>query len=93
MRTYLDPKKSFLASGLTENHNNLVESPQVRASVEYAFAQFCTNSHSGPLTNKAEAFAQIEGARGFINTWLNLGRPPEPEKEDSRQLKPIPNRL
>lgn len=91
-RISVDPKGTFIANGLGVTHNSIAESPSIQTSLEIAFAQFCLNLRADNPVAKADAFSKIEGARQFIDLWLNLGRLPEPEKEDPRQLKPLPTR-
>lgn len=89
MRITLDPKKQFIQAGQFEAHNELTGSFQVQATMERAFAHFCLTIHAEGPMGKSDAFSQIEGARKFIDMWLNFGRTVEPVKTDSRELKPI----
>jgi len=85
----ITPKKDFIDSGLGTPHNELVGSGQVVQSITTAFAQFCLSINAGGPMEKSDAFAQIQGARKFIETWMNLGKKHEPIQEDPRQLKPL----
>lgn len=89
-RISLDPKRDFLAADRGTNHSSIAESPAIQSSLEAAFAHFCLKLHAESPLSKSEAFCKIEGARQFIDTWLNFGWLPEPEKPDSKALKPLP---
>lgn len=89
MRVALEPKKDFIARhGIA--HAPLVETAST--SLQYAFAHFCMTLHAESHLDKATAFAQIEGARRFIDLWMNLGREAEIPDRSVRQLIPITNK-
>ncbi len=80
----LTPKDDFLAAKYGERHMEIVQDPMFRRACEAAFAQYLLFLPFDP----GNAY-RIEGARGALNTLLNLGNVKEQSPIfDVPELKP-----
>jgi len=66
----LTPKDDFLAAKLGEQFMEIVQNPTFRRAAEAALLEYVLR-----LPEDARNAYRMEGARGAINTLLNLGNP------------------
>lgn len=81
----MSPRESFqLDPQAVQRHNDLLERSDVRDNLLVAFNEFCW---SMPPSDTPEQAAHNngmrEGARGLINTFLNLGSKPRGKQQNT----------